>query len=208
MADGFLGRWARRKQEAREGRPLEEPAAPAIVPQSMTEPPPVHTAAVPPDVASPPVQPEAPPPPPTLEDAQALTAQSDFQRFMAPDVDPVVRNAAMKKLFADPHFNVMDGLDIYIDDYNRPDPLPPSMLRQMASAQFLKLFDDENKEDPAPPGGVAAPAPLPVTEAAPAAAPAIAPDRTGPMTKDHEHTDLRLQQDHAAGPQGPGRGSP
>jgi hypothetical protein len=31
-----------------------------------------------------------------------------------------VKNAAMKKLFADPHFNVMDRLDIYIDDYSSP----------------------------------------------------------------------------------------
>ena len=30
----------------------------------------------------------------------------------------------MKKLFSDPHFNVMDGLDTYIDDYGKPDPLP------------------------------------------------------------------------------------
>ena len=31
----------------------------------------------------------------------------------------------MKKLFADPHYNVMDGLDVYIDDYSKPDPIPP-----------------------------------------------------------------------------------
>ena len=31
----------------------------------------------------------------------------------------------MKKLFSDPHFNVMDGLDTYIDDYGKPDPIPP-----------------------------------------------------------------------------------
>ena len=37
----------------------------------------------------------------------------------------------MKKLFADPHFNVMDGLDTYIDDYGKPDPIPQSMLRQL-----------------------------------------------------------------------------
>jgi hypothetical protein len=37
----------------------------------------------------------------------------------------------------------MDGLDTYIDDYSKPDPLPASMARQLASAKFLKLFDDE-----------------------------------------------------------------
>lgn len=212
MADGFLGRWARRKQAVQQGKPVEEPAAELAVrpepvdgPRSQSErglrqAPPERT-----EFAPPPVQPEAPPPPPTLEDVQALTSQSDFRRFMAPDVDPVVKNAAMKKLFADPHFNVMDGLDIYIDDYNKPDPLPPSMLRQMASAKFLNLFDDEKKETTAPPEGVAAPAPVAVADAAPQAAPAIAA-RPGPTQLDHDHTDLRLQQDHAAGPQGPGRG--
>jgi hypothetical protein len=37
----------------------------------------------------------------------------------------------MKKLFSDPHFNVMDGLDSYIADYGKPDPIPLSMLRLM-----------------------------------------------------------------------------
>ena len=63
---------------------------------------------------------------------------------MAQGVGADVRNAAMKKLFSDPHFNVMDGLDIYIDDYSKSDPIPESMLRQMTSAKFLKLFDDED----------------------------------------------------------------
>jgi len=200
MADGFLGRWARRKQEVREGRPLDEPSPPPVAPQ----PPPAAAADAPPALVPPPEQPVAPPPP-TLDDVQALTPQSDFQRFMAPEVDPAVKNAAMKKLFADPHFNVMDGLDTYIDDYNKPDPLPQSMLRQMASAKFLKLFDDEKKATTAPPEGTAAPAAVAVADAAPQAAPAIAA-QPGPTRQDHDHTDLRLQQDHAAGPQGPGRG--
>ena len=78
-----------------------------------------------------------------MQDVAALNADSDFKPFVARAVAPEVRNAAMKKLFADPHFNVMDGLDIYIDDYSMPDPLPASMLRKMASAKFLKLFDDD-----------------------------------------------------------------
>ena len=49
----------------------------------------------------------------------------------------------MKKLFSDPHFNVMDGLDTYIDDYGKPDPIPLSMLRRMNQAAVLGLFDDE-----------------------------------------------------------------
>ena len=73
----------------------------------------------------PPTAPKAVPPPlPTLDDVAKLTRDSDFRRFVAPASIPGCSNAAMKKLFADPHFNVMDGLDTYIDDYNKPDPMP------------------------------------------------------------------------------------
>ena len=155
-------------------------------------------------------------PAPTLEDVQALTPESDFKPFMARDVDPQVKNAAMKKLFSDPHFNVMDGLDTYIDDYSQPDPLPDSMLRQMVSAKFLNLFDDE-KTEPVEQAARDNAGPTPVAEAAsppqdPRDRPADAREpvlTAGPQitTQDHAHTDLRLQQDHAAGPEGPGRGA-
>ncbi len=203
MAEGFLGRWSQRKQALREGRSVEEPALPAAVPQAeAVRSAPVPVAA-PPAAAQPAQAVEPPAPPPTLQDVQALTPQSDFQRFMAPDVDPEVKNAAMKKLFADPHFNVMDGLDIYIDDYNKPDPMPASMLRQLASAQFLNLFDDEKKDAPAAAVAAAAP-PNPVNPAD--TGPAPEPRPSAPPVLDHDDTDLQLQPDHAAGPQGSGRG--
>jgi hypothetical protein len=46
----------------------------------------------------------------------------------------------MKKMFTDPHFNIMDGLDIYIGDYSKPDPLPPGMLERMVQSDMLNLF--------------------------------------------------------------------
>ena len=62
---------------------------------------------------------------------EALTPEADFTRFVKADVDPGVQRAALKKLFADPQFNVMDGLDVYIDDYNKPDPMPAGMLEKI-----------------------------------------------------------------------------
>jgi Protein of unknown function (DUF3306) len=145
-ADGFLGRWARRKNDALQGKPLDEPAP--VVP-----PPPLPVAAANAAVVS--QEPSAaddatePVRELSLDDAKLLTKDSDFKPFMASNVGPEVRNAAMKKLFADPHFNVMDGLDIYVDDYSISEPIPESMLRQMTSAKFLKIFDDEeDDEDP------------------------------------------------------------
>jgi hypothetical protein len=74
---------------------------------------------------------------PDMADVAALRDESDFSRFMAKDVDESVRRSAMKKLFSNPHFNIMDGLDIYIDDYGKADPLPPGMLESLLHAKTL-----------------------------------------------------------------------
>jgi hypothetical protein len=83
---------------------------------------------------------------PTLADVAELTPESDFRPFVARHVVPAVKNAAFKKLFADPHFNIMDGLDIYIDDYSQPSPLLPEDLQQMVAAKFMKLVQDDPPE--------------------------------------------------------------
>jgi hypothetical protein len=57
-------------------------------------------------------------------------------------VDEKLRQAALREMFSDPHFNVMDGLDIYIDDYSKSDPIPAAMLRQLNQAKGL-LFEEE-----------------------------------------------------------------
>jgi len=188
VADGFLGRWSQRKQALREGREVAEPPIDKRIG--------VEDAAngSEPETSSPQPQADPPAPAPTLADVQALNADSSFAPFVARDVAPEVRNAAMKKLFADPHYNVMDGLDIYIDDYSLPSPMPAAMLRQMASAKFLKLFDEEEQ---AP---VAASAP-PASSAMPAPASAGTSPTQDPDSH-HDHTDLRLQPDHAARPAG------
>ena len=166
VADGFLGRWSRRKQDVREGKPLQEPEPPRPAPPVLAQ-----QGAVMPQAAEPPANVPEPAPLPTLQDAQALSIDSDFKPFVGRSVAPEVRNTAMKKLFTDPHFNVMDGLDTYIDDYTQPDPLPAAMLRQMASAQFMGLVEPEPEHPqalaPQPADGAAGapkdPAPAPQT---------------------------------------------
>ncbi len=161
--DNFFSRWSRRKALVRQGvpPPAEQPAvvvplpvpaakaavAPQPVPEASAEAEPVQARTADAEPASP--APVPGPPKPTLEDVEALTPESDFSRFIQRDVDEKVKNSAMKKLFADPHFNVMDGLDTYIDDYNTPDPLPKTMLRQLVQARMLGLLDDEMPEQPA-----------------------------------------------------------
>ena len=201
----FFSRWSRRKVQEREGKQTSEP--PRISPLSAAH---ASTPAAVQGVAQPVAAPPAPPPP-TLEDTQTLTPASDFSRFVAKDVSSEVRNAAVKKLFADPHFNIMDGLDIYIDDYSQPSPLSAADMAKMVSAQFLKLVDDPGE-----------PKKLKAEDVTREIPPAIAAGSDGERQTELEearaldaadseethddHADLQLQSDHASGPQGPGTG--
>ncbi|HVE54081.1 MAG TPA: DUF3306 domain-containing protein, partial [Ramlibacter sp.] len=148
---------------------------------------------------------------PSLADTESLTHASDFTRFVQPGVAPEVKNAAMKKLFSDPHFNVMDRLDTYIDDYSQPDPIPPAMLRQLASAKFLGLFREEEEREERE--RLARQEQFPTREVAdvpPDESVAQSSTRTEqalPPADDHADPDLRLQQDDAPGREEPGAGS-
>jgi hypothetical protein len=214
MSDGFLGRWSKRKLEVKQGKAVEKEPVEAALPMPSPQPSPASGRGSEGTGISPaPLRGEGggegtvdQPPPPTLEDVESLTPQSDFRRFTAADVAPEVKNAALKKLFADPHYNVMDRLDVYIDDYSQPDPLPYAMLRQLAGAKFLGLFDKEEAEEAAQaaargPRDVAD-NPEPQTVAQSHAAPEAVPE-----PPDHADPDLRLQQDHAAPGEDPGRGT-
>jgi Protein of unknown function (DUF3306) len=78
----------------------------------------------------------------SLPDIGSLNLDSDFKPFMQANVPAESRNAALKKLFSDPSFNVMDGLDTYVADYSLPDPIPAEMLKEMLKAKAFCLFDD------------------------------------------------------------------
>lgn len=142
--ESFLGRWSRRKRAEPEKREVEDTRVADEVMQQRA----VQQRAV--DLLpSDPAHAGAATVPADLPAIEGLTPESDYSRFMKPDVPFASRNAAMKKLFTDPHFNVMDGLDTYIDDYTKEDPIPESMLRGLAQSRMLKLFnyDKEDAED-------------------------------------------------------------
>src|SRR5262245_20843985 len=154
--DGFLGRWSKRKHAVRRGETPPEPARGEAKPADPAPPPaPVPAASAPP--------PELPP----IDSLKGL--ESDYKDFLRPEVDPATRSAALKKLFGDPHFNQMDGLDVYIDDYSKEDPIPATMLRALNQARTLGLFDDEEKEQASDAPGQVTPAPAAIAEAPPPA---------------------------------------
>src|SRR5215211_3651851 len=73
----------------------------------------------------------------SLPPIESLTLDSDFAPFLKPKVDEALKRRAWKQLFRDPHFNVMDGLDVYIDDYSKPDPIAPEIVREMVQARYI-----------------------------------------------------------------------
>jgi Protein of unknown function (DUF3306) len=91
---------------------------------------------------------------PTLEDVEKLQPDSDFSSFTGGGVKDEVHQAAMKKLFTDPHYNIMDGLDIYIDDYSIESPMPPGMLEKMVQSSMLGFFKKPTEEESTPTANV------------------------------------------------------
>jgi hypothetical protein len=239
MTEPFLSRWSKRKQAVAQGLPVAEPEPSKLTPAHPVQPPAapvlkaregppdrVHT-----DAHAPETEQGAILELPSLDDARTLTPKSDFRPFMQQGVASDVRNAAVKKLFTDPHFNVMDGLDIYIGDYNTPDPMPAGMLQKMVGAQLLGLLD--KPDEAATPTAARVDAVLPggspaaglgenpdQSPAAPEGSPVVAqsppslPDSAGPASPvlpplvkahpEHDHPDLQLQPNHAPASPSPG----
>jgi hypothetical protein len=127
----FLSRWSRRKSEAKAPATEATPSEPAPRPEIAKE-----------GEREAPVEARGAPPEP-LPPIASLTPDSDFAAFMKPEVDPSLKREAFKKLIEDPRYNVMDGLDVYIDDYSKPDPLPEGWLEKMTAVRYLGIFKDD-----------------------------------------------------------------
>ncbi len=197
---GFFSRWSRRKAEVRQGLALDGGEKIAATRQNQNSQKTFETTASDATLAK--TDSSEQKAPPTLSDVQSLTKDSDFTQFMSSEVAPEVKNAAMKKLFADPHFNVMDRMDVYIDDYGQPDPIPQAMLRQMVSAKFLNLFQEDEaakKDSDATVNGITATNDSKVVAQSD---PAATISKSELPT--HDNTDLRLQPDPAPRSEGTG----
>jgi hypothetical protein len=137
----FLSRWSQLKKEAPQGEeaPAREVEArePIAAPAATAKEPPATQAAAAPVPAR-----ELPP----IESLKGLA--SDYTEFLKPGVDDGLRRAALKKLFADPHFETFEKFEAYCEDYTQGEPIPPAMLRTLEHAKGL-LFDDkeEKKEE-------------------------------------------------------------
>jgi hypothetical protein len=145
-----LKRWSQRKRVAAREIPADPIAAPATSVPAATGI--AESAAAPPAQAAP------------LPPVESLTYESDFSAFMQPKVAEDTKRAALRKLFSDPSFNVMDGLDIYVGDYTQADPMPVGMLEKVSAVYAMLDPVEPARNKPA-----VEPGPESARDAAPAA---------------------------------------
>lgn len=148
MSDNFLSRWSKRKLEV---RAQEKQTAETASLQAKDQQ--VGVVAMPTDFEeskavsiNAPEEPVSKPelPLPTEADLDAVKQGGDIKAFMVDKVSTELKNKAFKALFSRPEFNVMDGLDIYIDDYNKFTPLTQEDIGKMTlSKQLLSRPDLE-----------------------------------------------------------------
>jgi hypothetical protein len=180
-----LRRWSQRKLEAARTEAQAPPQPLPSAAASVQSPAAAQGALLPPGPAPPA---DAPLPP-----IESLTIDSDFAPFFKPQVAESIKRAALKQLFRDPRFNVMDGLDTYIDDYTRPDPIPSAMLEDLmqrrVSFPVLATEPDSRKRAVDEPAGAqlatsAEAISPPAVNAEPAPAAAVAPATPAPAAAD------------------------
>jgi len=230
MNERFLSRWSRRKHDSRRADDERDCLAPASPARDAGAPAPTaRDAGAPASAVQHELQQPSPParvdaegralasnddpargdaPPASTQVAlpaiESLTPESDFRAFMQPGVDSATRNAALAQLFRDPHYSVMDGLDVYIDDYTQPDPIAPQMLAKLKQLHAVGLPDEatepgsslpalaaRSETDDAGEAALAAPstendASAPSAAAGETHAPEPADDSTGVRTKPQE----------------------
>lgn len=114
--EAFLERWSRLKAERPREQPEEKPAAVQEAKQAPAAP---------------------------LQPVEELNPDSDFKPFMNPQVDPGMRRSALKKLFADAHYNIPDPFEAYSEDYTKSDPIPEKMLKAINRVRDVAVRGEE-----------------------------------------------------------------
>ena len=94
---------------------------------------------------------------------------------MREGVDPALKGKALKTLFSDPALYPMDGLDIYIDDYTKADPLPEGWLEKLNQFAALDSHNQPEREAQARNAAAIAASPPPAESATGLPTPVTAP---------------------------------
>jgi hypothetical protein len=183
--ESFLGRWSRLKRQdtAQAEPPAEPPPVDPVTAEALPAPAPempgTQAGEQEPGAAAPPEGDEAPPLPPI----ESLGADSDYKRFLAPDVPEELRRIAMRRAWVtDPKISSFRGFGEYDWDFNAP-----GYGRLLATDDIGRLLDavcHSREREPPPEAGE-----VPVAGAeGDAPAEAEAPGRDGQPPQPEEGT--------------------
>ena len=117
--EDFLRRWSRRKAAEEENANKSEPTSASEPVESEPEQQPLKT-----DADMPPVE--------------SIDESTDMRDFFSPEVSDNLRQAALRKLFHLPKFNIVDGLNDYDDDYTTFAPLGDIITADMRHQMELE----------------------------------------------------------------------
>lgn len=93
------------------------------------------------------LQPIDPAPVEPIPPIESLNENSDYSRFMAPDIGADLRRLALKKLFKAPVFGIRDGLDDYDDDFTSFEALGNIVTADMKFHQDRKELAEQTARD-------------------------------------------------------------
>ncbi|MGL5391027.1 MAG: DUF3306 domain-containing protein, partial [Shewanella sp.] len=82
-----------------------------------------------------------------LPNPEEIEIGGSFASFMATNVDPAARTAALRTLWKQPHFNEIDGLLEYALDYSNQPKLSAEVSAELAKKVFRYITEDQ--EEPA-----------------------------------------------------------
>lgn len=142
MANSFLSRWSQRKLEGQSEQPTEPEVS--TVEDEQTE-----LSAAEDDVSTDSLESESEVKSETETPVDSEEGELSISQLLAnTEVDKAVKKAALRKLFMQPEFNVVDGLNDYDHDYSAVKPLATEVAETLRG--WVKEIDEklETEEEP------------------------------------------------------------
>ncbi|QYJ78646.1 DUF3306 domain-containing protein [Shewanella acanthi] len=82
-----------------------------------------------------------------LPNPEEIEIGGSFAQFMATNVDPAAKTAALRALWKQPHFNEIDGLLEYALDYSNQPKLSPEVSAELAQKVFRFVTKESEEEE-------------------------------------------------------------
>ena len=141
---GLLARWNLRRQKVQQeeqAEQLSEQESQAIASSSVTDEPDDVSSSEPAEVNKVLMAEDLP-------DPDKIEVGGSFASFMAENVDPDAKTAALRALWKQPHYNEIDGLLEYALDYTNQPKLSAEVSAELAKKVFRHLVKDDEKAQP------------------------------------------------------------